>query len=628
MKLVLKRVTDGFALPTILLVSVIMLIVLVTSVTAISSISTAIANQYYNQLAREAAESGLARARGCLRTSNYTPTWTTALPLKPNTGCAGETLAGVSAYVMTSGNVRTSFSIPLPETGANGYVRVTATATVELTKGSNASQVWRSYSTTTSENSRFNDTPQIAGGAGWKNNGHNGYMLAVNGTLYGWGDNNGQQLGDTAVVGTAAASPIAITLPSGVTRVKRIYSSGQGATILCILATHSTQGDQIYCRGIPGAGEVGLMPSVPGWYRFGLPGSLTATSMAMSGSGPDSACVIASDQQAYCAGENFYGTLGYGNDNYAALPLTTPVQFSLTSQGAGLTAVKVFVQDWHTCVLASDTRLYCAGANDKGQLGRGNTIRNANGINATPGRVMVPGDLSVADVRMTHHGPSNALFFQTLTDGRIFMSGSATYGTAIDGTFSSTIYSTPREITSGSFSRVIGLGEEGSGTRSSICVLARDLDKPNSGIWCVGSNTYGQLGNGNCTDQASLPPMINLGGETVSKGMSSGINYQMNSIIVITTDGNAWAWGDNTYGKLGTGAPLQGCNPTPAKVQLPAGVKAVDVANGDEYTTFILGDNGRLYGMGRNNNGQLGDGTTTNRNLPVEVKLPRQAVVY
>ena len=100
-------------------------------------------------------------------------------------------------------------------------------------------------------------------------------------------------------------------------------------------------------------------------------------------------------------------------------------------------------------------------------------------------------------------------------------------------------------------------------------------------------------------------------------------------MMVITSLGNVYAAGDNTYGKLGRGGALgTACNSTYAKVQLPAGVKGVALANGDEYTAFVLGDNGKVYSMGRNNNGQLGDGTTTDRSTPVEVQIPRQETVY
>lgn len=616
----------GFALPTVLIAALILLTVLLSSVTAVSSIRVALNEQYYNQLTKEAAESGVAMATNCLRQNSYVPVWNNnADParrqLTPNTDCNGNP-STASSYVLDRAGVRTSFVVGQADIGAGGYVQVTSEATGSLLRTSTGS-VWRSYAQSESSVVRYLDGPQLGSGAGWKAAGHIGFFLSSSGVLYGWGDNSAQQIGDSTL-GTTVNAPVIIAPPAGVAKFKKIFGAGQGASIICGLGSN----DQVYCRGKPGAGEVGLMPDAPGWHRFELAAGLTAIDMSLNGIGGDSACVLASDAQAYCAGENSYGNLGYGNDNWEQVLLSSPKRFLLPAT-PGLTALKVLDYDLHTCVLGSDLKAYCAGLNDKGQLGRGNTTSNPWGRNSTPAAVAMPGGLSLSDIRMTYHGGFNALFFKTSLDGRIFMAGSNSLGTAADGSFSGTIYSIPRESTNGSFSKMISVGEEGN-MRNAICVVARDRTQPDSGIWCSGSNKFGQLGNGvNCTDQATWQGMPNLGGETILTTMDDNVNYQMNSVMVITTAGNVWAWGDNTYGKLGTGAPLQGCNPTPAKVQLPSGVKAVALSNGDEYTSYILGDNGQIYASGRNSNGQLGDGSTDALSTtPRTVKVPRETYSF
>ena len=152
-------------------------------------------------------------------------------------------------------------------------------------------------------------------------------------------------------------------------------------------------------------------------------------------------------------------------------------------------------------------------------------------------------------------------------------------------------------------------------------------------MFCAGRTKFGQNGRGLCGEDAmqiGWGPMLTLpsGSTGIDPNMDPVSNYQMNSVIVIDKNGNAYAAGDNTYGKLGTGAAPSACNSSFRRVQLPSGVTAEAVANGDEYSAFILGSDGNLYAMGRNNEGQLGNGTTTDSNVPVRVLIPRESTLY
>lgn len=112
----------GFALPTILIASVVMLIVLVVSVSSTSTVRTALKAQYYEQLAQVAGEAGIAYAEACLNANGGVPQWTDAAPLKPNTNCSGVELVACPTTstdplcsVTLNDNVRSSFSIGLPK---------------------------------------------------------------------------------------------------------------------------------------------------------------------------------------------------------------------------------------------------------------------------------------------------------------------------------------------------------------------------------------------------------------------------------------------------------------------------------------------------------------------------------
>lgn len=141
----------GFALPTVLIASVVMMIILTVSVSSVAAIRTALKVQYYEQLAQVAGEAGVAYAKACLAKNGNVAQWTNALPLKPNTDCSGNALAGVTCpgdarcAVMTNGTIRSSFSVNAPTVDGQGKaLTIPNSGFVELLRASNG-QVWRTY---------------------------------------------------------------------------------------------------------------------------------------------------------------------------------------------------------------------------------------------------------------------------------------------------------------------------------------------------------------------------------------------------------------------------------------------------------------------------------------------------
>ena len=98
-------VSKAFALPTILIASIVLLTVLALSVTATATVRTALKNQYYVQLAQVAGESGVAYAKACLAANSNVPQWTDVKPLTPATDCSGNVIISpnVKALVVAGG---------------------------------------------------------------------------------------------------------------------------------------------------------------------------------------------------------------------------------------------------------------------------------------------------------------------------------------------------------------------------------------------------------------------------------------------------------------------------------------------------------------------------------------------
>ncbi|MEV5576694.1 Ig-like domain repeat protein [Spirillospora sp. NPDC052269] len=131
----------------------------------------------------------------------------------------------------------------------------------------------------------------------------------------------------------------------------------------------------------------------------------------------------------------------------------------------------------------------------------------------------------------------------------------------------------------------------------------------------TGQNLYGQLGDGTNTTPRLLPVRTLLpAGVTVTQ--VSGGDYHS---LALTSDGRVLAWGRNDYGQIGDGTGTN--RNTPVEVHMPSGVTVTQIAAGRSHGLALASD-GRVFAWGANGAGQVGDGTNTSRYTPVQVHLP------
>jgi len=125
-----------------------------------------------------------------------------------------------------------------------------------------------------------------------------------------------------------------------------------------------------------------------------------------------------------------------------------------------------------------------------------------------------------------------------------------------------------------------------------------------------GANLSGQLGDGTTTDHYVRGTVKNLSGVTALAAATGGFH-----ILALKGDGTVRAWGDNYSGQLGDGTTTE--KNLAVKVKNLAGVKRVAAGT---YKSLALKGDGTVRAWGDNYSGQLGDGTTTPRTTPVKVK--------
>ncbi len=342
--------------------------------------------------------------------------------------------------------------------------------------------------------------------------------------------------------------------------------------------------------------------------------------------GKASACDIASGGVAECWGENYSGQLG----DRTKIGKTAPV---VAASSVGLRAVAM--GEFHACALASTGAAYCWGGNADGQLGTG-VSRNAEVPTAAKSTVRFK---SITAGRFHSCAITDA--------GKAYCWGDNSYAQL--GTTSTNDAPVPTPVaTNLTFASI----EAGSYITCGVTTGGQGH--------CWGSDQTGQLGdggpiNGQTTDMSRTPVEVagGMSWKTISAGssftcgvttagagycwgragylgkegdddssspspVSGGLSFADISAgyahsCGLTTSNEAWCWGTNLSGELGaeTEHSVQR-----VPVRAGGGLTFSEIA-ASPYGSFTCGvsmDRLTTYCWGRNDSGELGNGTTTGAN--------------
>jgi alpha-tubulin suppressor-like RCC1 family protein len=153
------------------------------------------------------------------------------------------------------------------------------------------------------------------------------------------------------------------------------------------------------------------------------------------------------------------------------------------------------------------------------------------------------------------------------------------------------------------------------GLSASAAQAARAQGTAPTALAAWGDNSAGELGD-STLGASFVPAAVNTsaaGSATITQ-VSAGARHD----LALLSTGQVVAWGDSTFGELGTGSfSANGDAETPLLVPGLSGV--AQVAAGGEDSLALL-SNGTVDAWGDNEDGQLGDGTTVDSAVPVPVE--------
>lgn len=591
-----------------MIASVVMLMVLAAAISSAATTRGALTDQYYNQIAKEAAESGIAMAEACIKSG--TLTWPN--PLRPGSDCNGAEAQcnDANCYLLSTGKTRTTFSVDSPiNPGDTSTAR--AIGTVELTRASN-SAVWKSYTQAVGRIEQGESRKLIWKEGSLSVGSYHACAVASDSKAYCWGDNYNGQLGDGTTTDSSVPVPVDTT---GVLSGKTIKSIAAGSSHTCVVASDN----QAYCWGFGGGAWSSGSPlgnnsnansSVPvAVYTSGV---LSGKTIRAITSGTNYSCVIASDNLPYCWGSGFSGSLGNGSTN------DQPVPVAVTTSGvlSGKTVRQIVAGDLTTCVVASDNLGYCWGNNgSNGTFGNGTTS---------------PSQSSVPVAAANTGGLSGKTLNYITTDGYVACAIASdnlpycwggNYAGQV-GNNSTTGSSNPVAI--GSYGALSGKTvttiDAGDNFYSHTCAVD-SVGK----AYCWGYNNHGQLGDGTVND--SLVSVAVAQGALPSGASIRQIGAGNEFTCASTTANKIYCWGNNSNGQLG--------NKTTTELYVPGGTNAltdpasratsnIQVTSGGN-TTCVLGSDSQVYCWGMASTWTLYEGRMPQGVIPEGSTIERLA---
>ena len=314
---------------------------------------------------------------------------------------------------------------------------------------------------------------------------------------------------------------------------------------------------------------------------------ISSTPVRVSNTGPDAirmkrlasfgrhTCALDVNGKAYCWGGNGWGALGVSTIAQSPVPVAV---------AGGLTYKDIAVGSDHSCALTNAGAMYCWGHNDWRQF-----ALNTPALSEAP--IAVAPQLTFASLSV---GSSFTCAVTTANQTYCWgYDGWGNLGDAKSISYGNTWSVTPALVAGGRARQQVGAGQLHS------CGLTTAGQ-----AFCWGNNG-GKLGNGGTAESSNPSP---LSGAPTLASIAVGANHN----CAIATTADVYCWGFNSNGQVGAAASVAVIRPTKVPGITAAEVAASGIGTGSgSHTCAVTADRLSVKCWGRNDTGQLGNGTTT-----------------
>ena len=391
-----------------------------------------------------------------------------------------------------------------------------------------------------------------------------------------WGAGNQGQIGNGST-SSSNSVPVAIDTATSYSEISAGYQFTCGITTTGVL---KCWGDNT-SYGMLGDGTTTdrLVPTVID----------SGTSYSRVATGQDHTCAITTTGVLKCWGRNNYSKVGDG---------TTTTRLTPVIIDSGVSYAEISLGQFHTCGVTTTGVLKCWGDNSRGQIGDGSFVSPVS----TPKIIDSGVSYSQVDLGTSHSCAIKA-------DGGLMCWGSNDQNELGDGAKALTIADVvaPKEIDLGTTYLSVSSGSYFS------CGVTSGSD-----IKCWGYNEHGRLGDSG-VELRRTPVAINSGYSFTKLALGSGPSVAGlelgRSICGLNSLGELKCWGENKNGQVGVGS-FGGSYSILKPVDQVNTFK--DVSVGGNFSCAVSSA-GQLKCWGKNNYGQLGDGTQVNKSSPIAV---------